>query len=113
MPRVMEFLQHLQEAERKMLDDIVIVMNETRKEAWMVVAAPLHVVCRVSKYIKQAVSRARERGRQWDLTDDFALYEPPCGAIEYSVLAGYNELNFMTYNKEAHWLDGVHAVSDS
>jgi len=39
---------------------------------------------------------------KWDLNDTIVLYETD--TISYYTLEGFNELNFITYNKEAHFI---------
>lgn len=41
----------------------------------------------------------------WRFTDDIVIYETDYN-ISYSILKDYKQLNFVTYNKEAHLIFG-------
>lgn len=86
----------------------VIILNRTRMEALLVNSPDmkkLHPyphdnpeVFELTKYIKVYTS---EIGLSWSLDDTILIYATD--TIAYDKLKGYIKLNFITYNKEAHY----------
>jgi len=80
-----------------------ILLNETRKEAWLDVNEEMdeeedYRIIHITRQLKRILKEVPH----WSFNDNIMLYTTD--TIWYSTLDGYNELNFITYNKEAHLL---------
>ena len=87
----------------------VILLNETRKEALYVPEEDIteeaaeddsvYEAFHLTKYLKHYLHLIKS----WSFSDIILIYHPK-GNISYFTLEKYKELNFITYNKEAHLL---------
>lgn len=99
------------------MDDFkcIILLNETRKEALYVPEGDVteegakdvedveddsvYEAFHLTKYLKHYLHLIKS----WSFSDIILIYHPK-GNISYFTLEKYKELNFITYNKEAHLL---------
>ena len=80
-----------------------ILLNETRKEAWLDVNEEMdqeedYGIIHITRQLKRILKEVPH----WSFNDNIMLYATD--TICYFTLDKYKQLNFITYNKEAHLL---------